>query len=275
MPWDPELFSAPVLARFETKQRQTVVDVPYFDGLLAGEIEALLGSFAGEPRLRHPLRGDIEGEQEFREFVTDTEQWLRDHEAGIEDVQRSVLDDRGFEEVIVHLKAGEEHIDLPHAMVADHDAVGRIKEIRVYFSTRPLTGHRTRRAPMLRVDPDLPEPPPVARYTRSLAAGDAEAVAAAFETDGRIRDPDGAELPRTGSAGLPAFFARQLADGPIVLDPCVLVEDGDTCALEYNVGIPALPAGSARAGLSVFVRGDDDKLAAVRLYEDLSPATAG
>jgi hypothetical protein len=39
MPWLPEHFSAPVLAQFEAKQRRKVVDVPYFDGLVAGEIE--------------------------------------------------------------------------------------------------------------------------------------------------------------------------------------------------------------------------------------------
>src|ERR1700679_1442162 len=104
MPWVPELFSAPVLARFEAKQQRAVVDVPYFDGLLAGDIDALIESFVGEPLLHHPLRGRIEGEHEFREFVTDTDRWLRGNDASVEDVQRSVLPDRGFEEVVVHLK---------------------------------------------------------------------------------------------------------------------------------------------------------------------------
>ena len=61
MPWVPELFSAPVIARFEAKQRGRVKIVPYFDGLVAGEVDALVGSFVGEPRLPHPLRGLIEG----------------------------------------------------------------------------------------------------------------------------------------------------------------------------------------------------------------------
>lgn len=76
MPWMPELFSAPALARLEERRRQKVVDIPYFEGLVMGEVDALVGSFAGEPRLHHPLRGQIEGEEEFREFVADTESWL-------------------------------------------------------------------------------------------------------------------------------------------------------------------------------------------------------
>jgi hypothetical protein len=227
MPWVPELFSAPVLARFEAKQRRKVVDVPYFDGLLAGEVEALIDSFAGEPRLHHPLRGDIEGEYEFREFVADSDRWLREHRASIEDVQRSVLTERGFEEVVIHLETARGPIHLPHAMVADHTPEGRIEELRVYFSTRPLTGHPTERDPLLPPDPELREPAFVAEYTERLAA-------------------DGIEL-----------------------EPCVLIEDGDICALEYDARRSAAGPPSLQAGLSVCVRGPDGKLAAARRYDEL------
>jgi hypothetical protein len=230
MPWVPELFSAPVLAQFEAKQRQKVVDVPYFDGLLAGEVDALVESFAGEPRLHHPLRGHIEGEYEFREFVADTDRWLREHRASVEDVQRSVLTERGFEEVVVHLERGGGRIDLPHAMVADHTPDGLIEELRIYFSTRPLTGHPTVREPLLPSDPELREPGFLAEYTEALAA-----------------------------------------DG-VALEPCTLVEDGDTCALEYNALRPGAPA--PRAGLTVFVRGAGGKLATARNYEDLAAPAA-
>ena len=45
--------------------------VPYFDGLMAGELDALVGSFAGEPELRRPVRGRIRGKRAFAEFVTE------------------------------------------------------------------------------------------------------------------------------------------------------------------------------------------------------------
>jgi hypothetical protein len=231
MPWVPELFSAPVLARFEAKQRHKVVDVPYFDGLLAGETDALIESFAGEPRLHHPLRGHIEGEYEFREFVADTDRWLREHGATVEDVQRSVLPDRGFEEVIVHLETAAGRVDLAHAMVADHTPDGHLVELRIYFSTTPLTGHATRRAPLLAADPELRKSPLVEEYAEDLAA-----------------------------------------DG-VALEPCVLVEDGDACALEYNTRRGADDP-SPQAGLTVLVRGDGGKIAATRIYEDLAPPAA-
>jgi hypothetical protein len=53
MPWVPELFCAPV----EARQRRRVEIVPYFGRLVAGEVDALVGSFVGEPRIHHPCVG--------------------------------------------------------------------------------------------------------------------------------------------------------------------------------------------------------------------------
>ena len=59
MPWMPELFSAPALERvMEQRRREELAAVPYFAGLMAGETDALVRSFAGEPELHHPVRGD-------------------------------------------------------------------------------------------------------------------------------------------------------------------------------------------------------------------------
>jgi hypothetical protein len=226
VPWVPELFSAPVLAKFEAEQRQKVVDIPYFAGLIAGEVDALVDSFVGAPKLHHPLRGSIEGEYEFREFVADTARWLREREASVEDVHRRVLERRGFEEVVVHLRGPGEPIDLAHAMVADHGPDARIEEIRVYFSTRPLTGRATERAPLLAGDPELRLPPAAVEY---------------------------AEAERGHG---------------IVVEPCVLVEDEDTCALEFNAHQPRTDA-PIQAGLTVCVRGEDGALTATRSYDDV------
>jgi CRP-like cAMP-binding protein len=72
MPWLPELCSAPVLERvLEQRRLEQVRSVPYFAGLLSGELDALLGSFVDEPELFVPLRGRIKGEQAFRAFVAE------------------------------------------------------------------------------------------------------------------------------------------------------------------------------------------------------------
>ena len=266
MPWVPELFSAPALAKLEERQRQHVVDVPYFDGLVVGDVDALVRSFAGEPRLRHPLYGRVEGERPFRDFVAATERWLQDHDASVEDVHRSVLEERGFEEVVVHLDAGAGRVALPHGLVADHSPSGLIEELRIYFSTRTLTGRPTERRPLLRADPDLREPDAVAGYQRALSGGDVAAVLAAFEPDGWVRDPASADHIHRGAEDLRALYADRLSAGGIVLENCVLVEDGDTVAVEYNLR-PG-PGAPPRPGLTVYVCGEHGMLAGVRSYDD-------
>ncbi len=62
MPWIPELFSAPARQQLlDKRRREKLVAVPYFDGLLSGEPDALLESFAGEPEVYDPVRGRIKG----------------------------------------------------------------------------------------------------------------------------------------------------------------------------------------------------------------------
>ena len=66
MPWLPELFTAPVVARFEEEHPEGAVIVPYYAGLLTGETDALVGSFRGEPEVHDPTRGRIKGAQRVR-----------------------------------------------------------------------------------------------------------------------------------------------------------------------------------------------------------------
>lgn len=74
MPFMPELFSGPALAQFYDKRRRDELEaVPYFDGLMAGEPDALVGSFAAEPELHDPVRGRVKGTCAFGAFVTENE----------------------------------------------------------------------------------------------------------------------------------------------------------------------------------------------------------
>ena len=71
MPWIPELFSAPALERLQERwERERLEAVPYYDGLMSGEHQALIGSFAGEPVLHDPLHGRIKGVRAFEWYVT-------------------------------------------------------------------------------------------------------------------------------------------------------------------------------------------------------------
>jgi hypothetical protein len=275
MPWVPELFSAPVLARLEDERRRDeLVAVPYFAGLVAGQPEALIKSFAGEPELHDPVRGRIKGVQAFEAFVIKANAWLDQRKASVEDVEHVLTERHGFEEVVLHLDGETGRVDLPVAVVADRHSDGRIDELRIYSSSWPLTGRHANRPPLLQPDPELRKSDIVAEYQRALTAGDVDAIVAAFEPDGYAREPAGGQYIHRGRDGLRAFYERLFSnDGGIPLEHCALIDDKRVCALEYNVvrwGKTELPP---QAGVAAYVRGQGGKLAAARIYDDTDPPT--
>jgi hypothetical protein len=275
MPWVPELFSAPALERLEERRRKRLSPVPYFDGLLVGEPDALVDSFAGEPELHHPVRGRIKGARAFKAFVTEAHAWLTQPGVSVEDVERVVCERRGFEEAVLHFDGDSGRVDLPVAIVSDRTPDGEIDELRMYFSSWPLTGGHANRPPLLQPDPELRQSDVVAEYQRALAAGDVDTIVAAFEPDGYAREPAGGEYIHRCHDGLRSFYEALFSNGGgIPLEHCALVDDGQACALEYNVVRWGQIELAPQAGVAVYVRGPNGKLAAARIYDDVNPPVA-
>jgi SnoaL-like domain len=272
VPWLPELFTAPALEHLEEKRHRRFITVPYFDGVVTGQFDAIVESFAGEPEVHHPRRGRIKGERAFREYLADTSAWLAERHIEVEEVDHAVKEGTGFEEVLLHLDGDAGRINLPAAITGNRLADGRIVELRIYYSSGPLYGVHLNRPPLLQPDPGALQSDVVAEYQRALAAGDVDAIVAAFEPDGYVRDPRGAEYVHRGPNALRTFYERMFSNGGgIPLEHCAVFDDGRACALEYNVvrwGDTELPP---EAGMAVYVRGESGKLAAARIYDDVNP----
>jgi hypothetical protein len=274
MPWIPELFSASVVERIRSKaaEARATGPVPYFAGLVSGETDALVGSFAGEPELHHPVRGRVKGRRAFERFVTETNAWLAARNAAVDPVDHVITPRRGVEEAVLALDGHQGRIELPVAIAADRDDDARIIELRLYFSSWPLTGGHANRPPLLQPDPDVHAGDIVGEYQRALATGDTEAAVAAFEPDAYVREPAGAAYVHRGQDELRALYELFFSNGGgIPLEHCTATDDGRACALEYNVvrwGRTDLPP---EAGIAVYVRGTTGKLAIARIYDDSDP----
>jgi hypothetical protein len=272
VPWLPELFTAPALARiWDDERRREMELVPFFVGVLTGETGALVESFAGEPELHHPVRGRIRGVAAFERFVDETRTWLVERGASTEDVEFVIAEGRGVEESVLHL--GDVH--LPVAIASDKDERRRIVEQRMYFSGWPLSGRHAIRPPVLQPTGDLHMDGVVGDYQRALAAGDLDGVMAAFAPGASVREPAGGAYEHRGAEALRELYRRFFANGGgIELEHCAVTDDGRSCALEYNLvawGRTELPP---QAGVAVYVRGDDGRLAAARIYDDADPPRA-
>jgi len=273
VPWLPELFSAPAIERLERNAGRELAAVPYFDGLLTGELDALLESFAAEPEVHDPVRGRIRGARPFTDLAQRTRAWLTERNVEVETVTHVSTDGgNGFEELVLHLDGPAGRIALPLTLVAQRRPDRRIEEIRIYFSSWALSRRHAVRPPLLQPDPALRLEGIVASYQEALAAGDAEAVLATFEPDGYAREPAGGEYVHRGQAALRSFYELLFSGGGgIPLEHCAAVDDGRVCALEYNVcrwGRSELPP---QAGVAVYERGPSGMLAAARIYDDADP----
>jgi hypothetical protein len=272
MPFTPELFSASALQRVQDRRQRKLVAVPYFDGLMSGEIDALVSSFAAAPELHDPVRGRVKGTRAFEAFVSETSAWLRDRNVSVEEVEHVMTDRHGFEEVILHFDSDDGRVDLPVAVVADLRSDYRIEELRIYFSNWPRDGRHAHRPPLLQPDPDLRESDVVGDYQRALAAGDVDAIVATFEPDGYAREPAGNGHVHSGRDGLRSFYELMFSNGGgIPLEHCAAIDDEHACGLEYNVVRWGETELEPEAGFACYARGPGGRLAAARIYDDVDP----
>jgi SnoaL-like domain len=271
MPWMPEVFTAPLAGAQKAASANDAV--PYYEGIMARDPDALIRSFAGEPRVNDPRVGHVEGRREFRAFVSGTAEWLRERDAVVENVALTRTSTRTVEEVVLHLLSDDgERVELPVAIVTDRNPDRTLKTIRVYHSMWPLAGEHHVRPPLLPADPDLHAEGTPGDYQRALAEGDLEGIVATFEPDGYAREPSGGAYLHRGGEALRTLYEHLFANGGgIPLEHCTLTEDGVRCAIEYNCvrwGVSDIPP---QAGVAIYERGSSGLLAAARIYDDVEP----
>jgi hypothetical protein len=124
MHWMPEVFTAPIAEIAEARRHRKAASandaVAYYEGIMAGEPDALVRSFAA----RQPIVGDhrvgsVEGARRLRAFANGTADWLRERDAVVENVALTRTSTRTVEEVVLHLLADNgERVELPVAIVA-------------------------------------------------------------------------------------------------------------------------------------------------------------
>ena len=274
MPWIPELFSEPVLERLrEKRERERLEAVPYYDGLMSGEHEALIRSFAGEPVLHDPLHGRIKGVRAFEWYVTALKALLARQNMSFDPVDD--VHHRGgaqFEEVVLHLDGQDGRVEVPVAIVADRESDGRLD--RAARLPQHVAGAGPPRAPPAHAAARAGGSP-VGRRGRVPARArgrrrrrDRGDVRARRLRPRARRRPVRPQRKRRAARLLRALFSN---GGGIPLEHCAMLDNGRACALEYNVVRWGRTELSPEAGVAVYVRGESGKLAAARIYDDADP----
>jgi limonene-1,2-epoxide hydrolase len=275
MPWFPEFTSAVELARLQTREAGHADPVGHYVAALnKADASDLETAWPGQVVIYDPRAGEVRGHRQVRQFVRQNELWLAGMNRRTETVASTVADGTAVVELVVHLTQDGREAAWPIAVVAEsHD--DRSVVFRTYCSQWPLIGRHEVRPPILPPGTGRHPGGIVGQFQDALEAGDADAVVRAFGPDGYFREPIGPQYTHRGPGELRAYFTECFsAGGGVGLQQCAVTDDGVRCAVEYNWvrwGRHDLPP---QAGIGVYERGPDGRLAAVRLYDDVE-APAG
>jgi hypothetical protein len=249
----------------------------YLPALSASQAEQLGRRLGDRATVDDPIFGRTGGMPALARYLEEVGAWLTKHEGAFERVAFTIGSDRDVTEGTLSLTFEGRRVSVPVAVVAERRREREI-ELRLYYSTRPISGAHAVRSPLLPQDDEVAVPPPVASHLEALAKGNVGGVVASFEAGATLRDSAGrAHLKDDGS--LQRYYEELLGAGPsagssparsgVDVLKGARADDGRTCALEYTVvrahGKPVTP----QAGLAVYERGDSGLLRAVRIYEDV------
>lgn len=275
MPWFPDFVGAVDLVRRKAIAESRADPIgQYFVALNKGDTAALETVWPGEVVVYDPRAGQVRGHRQLRRFVNDNKSWLAERDAQIETIASTAVDGRAVVELLAHLTDNGRELAWPVAVVAEsHD--DRKMTFRTYCSQWPVDGRRHLRPAILPpTDGRLGDV--VGRYHEALDTGDADEIAGTFAGNGYFREPVGPPTVYRGAAEIRAFFANRFrtGGGGIILEHCVVTDDGWRCAVEYNCvrwGSHQVPP---QAGIAIYERGPDGNLAAARVYDDIEAPVA-
>ena len=238
--------------------------------LAAADFGGIARLFADKAVVDQPVWGTARGRAEIQVMVSRAGGWLADRKAAVRHVATTSNGQRAVAELALRLAIDGRSIELPVAVVAESRAEC-VSAIRTYHSTWPMRGTHGLRTPVLPHDPAIVVPGIFEHYQRALAAGDLEGILDAYEDDGYAREPSAGEYVYRGKARLRQIYTMQFMRGGIPLEYCSLTDDGSRCAIEYNCVRWGKTEIIPQAGIAVYERGKTGRVAAARIYDDISP----
>eukprot|EP01015_Nassula_variabilis_P035120 TRINITY_DN8772_c0_g1_i1.p2 TRINITY_DN8772_c0_g1~~TRINITY_DN8772_c0_g1_i1.p2 ORF type:complete len:116 (-),score=57.45 TRINITY_DN8772_c0_g1_i1:109-456(-) len=108
--------------------------------------------------------------------------------------------------------------------------------------------------------------PPRSTQSRSSAASDVYK-----RQGGYSREPSGSKYKHVGQRGRQAFYDMAFAAGGVNLIHCSATFDGRVFAVEYICDEWGTMKFTGQAGMAIYELSSSGKLAAVRIYDDVTP----
>jgi hypothetical protein len=242
----------------------------FFPALLSDSQEELGKRLGSRAKIYAPIVGAAAGAVEVSRRLKELAAWLSDHSAAFSAASTVVGVDRDVTEGTLSMRVNEQHIELPVALIMERRKAREV-DLRIYHATLPLKCSQAARPARGPSEKDPAVPAHVAEHLALIRLGDVDALVAGFETDGSVRDGTGKVHART-SGSMHAFYVKLLQSGPAANDwqPVVIsvVDDGRTCAVEYETSKLRGGEIAPKEGAMIFERGANGLLTSVRIYDE-------
>ena len=131
MPWFQEISLAVARANASREPAR----IGFFDGISTRSADQLRQSFGAAPQIDDPRHGRIDTDAAFRSYVATTREWLNQQKA-LKPIAVTHTAARSVEEVSIEPTGPSAKLFV--AIAADLAPDGRIRAIRVYYSSWPL-----------------------------------------------------------------------------------------------------------------------------------------
>ncbi|WP_196805642.1 hypothetical protein, partial [Sphingobium indicum] len=239
-------------------------------------VEAASSVFEGEPNLASNRIGSVRGAAAFAQAVKD---WPASFKVAVGEkpklLHETVIDNLSTAEFTVRVQGPLGSVDLPVAIIGERADSGLIKEARVYYFEKPITGQIGSRLSSFprqasdRVGQAEDMPGINAEYFRAISKWDIEKTMAVFGrqayVDIGVKHLDTPEKIRA------LYLAMFGIEFQLIFK--TLAFDGKTMILEWEL------AGEHReSGLAAYQADEEGKIGGIRMYDvfdpDMVPALA-
>jgi hypothetical protein len=241
----------------------------YFPALVSLQASQLAQRLGDRATVDDALFGRATGMPDVGGLLEQMSNWLGTRDPSFERFGFVMGSDRDVTEGALALTINGQRLRVPVAVVAERRREREV-ELRSFYAAGRV-GRPAAKREALAADDQIVLPPPVAAHLDALTRGDVDAVVASFEHGGTVRGADGETRAKLDGGGpLREYYARLLGSGGgFEVVKSARADDGNTCALEYNV--VRLPGGkiSPEPGLAVYERGESGLLRTVRIYDDI------
>ena len=129
------MVSGDLAGRDADKGQPRTCPIGFFDGISTRSADQLRQSFVAAPQIDDPRHGRIDTDAAFRSYVATTREWLNRQKA-LKPIAVTHTAARSVEEVSIEPTGPSAKLFV--AIAADLAPDGRIRAIRVYYSSWPL-----------------------------------------------------------------------------------------------------------------------------------------